>query len=91
MIKCTEKVLNRVQILIASGTYRYKSGAVYEGGWANNVYEGKGSYTFPDKSKVVGEWTEGKMNGAGFFCDSQGIQFYGAFSNNASPKLQTWI
>ena len=38
------------------GIFKYASGAVYEGDWVMNKYEGIGKYTWPNNTSYEGEW-----------------------------------
>jgi hypothetical protein len=50
----------------------YQSGAVYEGGFVNNKYEGEGTYVWDDGDKYEGQWRDGERNGKGTFYHSDG-------------------
>jgi 1-phosphatidylinositol-4-phosphate 5-kinase len=41
------------------------SEGMYDGEWKNSEMEGKGTFTWTDKSYYVGEWKEGRRDGAG--------------------------
>jgi len=48
-----------------SGKYIGCSGAVYEGSFANNLFHGLGTYTWPDGRVYYGMWKDGFMHGRG--------------------------
>jgi len=51
------------------------------------MYQGKGTYTFADGTKYVGEWVENKMHGDGVFTDKSGREWKGKFYNGSGPGL----
>jgi hypothetical protein len=51
--RCTGICLICHSVLLA-GKYTWSNGAVYEGEYADNVKQGQGTMTFPDKSKYEG-------------------------------------
>lgn len=64
------------------GKYFFTSGSVYEGCFVNNLFEGYGTYSFPDGVKAYkGYWRNNKMHGSGEYVDSKNISFQGNFIN----------
>jgi len=41
--------------------------AIYEGEWENGIYDGKGTFLWPNGSKYIGTWKDGFENGFGTF------------------------
>ena len=44
--------------------------------------DGKGTYTWPDGTKYVGEWKNDKFNGQGIFTYADNRELKGMFKNN---------
>jgi hypothetical protein len=73
------------------GTYL---GEIIEGGMGQNwscysLPNGKGAFNFPDRSKFVGEWKNGKINDKGKFIwfDSQRTQWDGFWDKDKMPII----
>ena len=53
----------------------------------NNVYTGKGTYTFSDREYYVGEWKNGKYHGQGTYTYADGTIYHkGLWENNKPVK-----
>lgn len=63
------------------GTMKYDAGAVYEGDFVNDKYEGYGKYTWEDSDVYEGEWKDGERNGKGTFRSGEGIVEYSMYDN----------
>lgn len=50
--------------------YTFKSGAVYKGSWLKGMRGGFGEMTFPDGTKYIGMFKNGKACGKGKLIDS---------------------
>ena len=51
------------------------------------MYQGQGTYTFPDGSSYVGPFASNQMHGAGCYTDKQGVKWKGKFYNGSGPGL----
>eukprot|EP00804_Cyclotella_cryptica_P016739 CCRYP_002034-RA/>CCRYP_002034-RA protein AED:0.26 eAED:0.26 QI:348/1/1/1/1/1/2/131/940 len=63
------------------GTMTYDGGAVYEGDFVDDVYEGYGKYTWEDMDEYEGEWKAGERNGKGIFRGGDGVVEYSMYEN----------
>jgi len=61
------------------GKLKLTDGTVYEGGFTNGFFCGRGCLVFPDTSKYEGEFLNGKYNGFGTFTRADGMRFEGCF------------
>ena len=43
----------------------------------NDLFEGLGAFVWPDGSKYIGNWEDGKRNGQGFYTFSDGRSYQG--------------
>ena len=41
---------------LASAVHNYKTGAIYQGQWKGGLRHGRGSMSWPDSSRYIGEW-----------------------------------
>ena len=68
------------------GTYFYKNGDKYEGGWLDNLRSGQGMLLLAvgDKYRVRynGQWKEGLMWGFGVMYEENGDRYEGDFVND---------
>ena len=65
-----------------SGVYRFKSGARYEGQYADGRKEGHGVFVNPDGSRYEGEWSGDVRNGKGVYFYPNGDRYEGEWANN---------
>lgn len=63
------------------GTMTYDAGAIYEGDFVNDLYEGYGKYTWEDLDEYEGEWKAGERNGKGIFRGADGVVEYSMYEN----------
>lgn len=55
------------------GKLEFCSGAVFEGGFKENQFQGPGSYTWSNASSITGEWLDNSLNGPSrFVLDNHG-------------------
>lgn len=61
----------------------YKSDrSEYSGNFENNLFEGYGTFTWPDEKKIYeGNWRQGKMHGRGKLVFANGKSFQGEFKD----------
>lgn len=59
------------------GRYTYKSGAYYDGEWADDQKNGKGIFDWNDGSKYEGSWLNNQRNGRGTYIYADGDYYYG--------------
>ena len=76
------------------GTYKFTSGNVYTGNWANGVMNGFGKMEYCDGSVYEGEWRTNLMHGDGVYVDRDrvtwtGIFVEGQFDSKIQKKLQS--
>jgi hypothetical protein len=62
------------------------NGTSYEGEWENGIFHGKGTLTFADGSKLVGNFNEGLLNGMCLIVDADGREREVWF-DNYKPKF----
>ena len=55
------------------------SGDIYEGGWKDGKYHGKGIVEHSDGTKYSGQWLENLPNGNGTLTDPGGNKYVGEF------------
>jgi len=68
---------------------KFSSGATYEGTVIDGKFEGKGTYTWPDRKTVYcGQWRANRMHGEGTYTDSNGVVWTGRFYNGTGPGLR---
>ena len=60
----------------------WKSGAVYEGEWSNNLKEGKGFEIYPGGSKYEGNFKNSNYEGKGVLYYESGDRYEGDFKNH---------
>ncbi|MGV2975776.1 MORN repeat-containing protein [Roseibium alexandrii] len=85
------------------GTYRHRSGLLYEGFWKNSLMHGQGRLAFPNGDQYAGQFADGLFDGFGTYIDATGAIFegdykngkrdgYGEFypSDGAKPFLANW-
>lgn len=66
---------------MSQGKLYLNNGVTYEGPFQDNLYEGKGSLTFPDKRKYEGDFHEGKRAGFGKYSWPDGAVYEGEWKN----------
>ena len=64
------------------GTYKYKDGKQYSGGWKNGRQHGKGTVRFVNGTIYVGDFMHNKKHGKGEFIYSNGEHYEGDFYAN---------
>lgn len=52
---------------------------VYEGGWSNDTYNGKGTLTRKNQQKYVGDFVDGEFSGKGLMTWTNGDRYEGDF------------
>ena len=52
------------------------SGNIHDGNWANDMREGHGIQTCPDRSIYEGTWSQNKKNGNFNYCSGPGAKVY---------------
>lgn len=71
------------------GTYKFTSGAVYNGMWARGMMNGEGTMNYADGSSYEGQWTDNMMNGEGIYTDPDQVRWEGIFVNGSfESKIQ---
>ncbi|MCO5592751.1 hypothetical protein L7F22_046754 [Adiantum nelumboides] len=68
-------------------TFKFASGALYEGEWKMGAYCGNGTYKWPDGRCYSGDWRDNKMHGNGVYVDKDGHKWTGQFFNGSGPGL----
>jgi len=66
---------------LVSGTLKFASGASYSGEWKEDKYHGKGTYTWADKVKLIGDWEDNRTVGIAEFHDGC-VHWSGEITNN---------
>ena len=59
--------------------YVWESGDIYEGGFVDGLFHGKGTILYSDGSSYVGEFKDGKRNGQGTQTFSDGSSYVGEY------------
>ena len=73
------------------GTYRFASGASYEGTLKDNMFHGHGTYAYSDGAKYSGQWENNKMHGQGEYVDGAGVIWSGTFFNGLYDSGKTFV
>jgi len=78
------------------GSFKWKSGSVYEGDFINNKRHGHGTYIYGEGTewrgdKYIGEYKDGKKNGHGTYTFSDGDKYIGEFKDNKKHGLGTYF
>lgn len=63
-------------------SYKYATGAVYQGEWLQNFRHGRGIMKWPDGAVYEGDWDYGMAFGQGKFQHIDGDIYEGHWSNN---------
>ena len=63
------------------GKWKFDSGAIYDGGWREDKFHGRGSYIYPSGNEYYGDWVDGKKHGTGHIFWKDGGSFEGPFVN----------
>jgi hypothetical protein len=69
------------------GRIEFASGAVYDGYWKDNQYQGPGTYIFPSQAKLSGEWTDNCVTGNCVYQDDQFQVWSGDISKGTASIL----
>ncbi|MCB1316170.1 MAG: hypothetical protein KDK27_09465 [Leptospiraceae bacterium] len=64
-----------------TGTYRYETDDVYEGGFQNGLRHGEGTFTYANGDVYRGMYSEGMRNGRGVYTFANGDKYDGSFKN----------
>lgn len=62
--------------------HKFKTGAVYDGQWLNNIRDGTGRQTWPDGAEYHGEWKQNCAQGRGYFKHADGDIYIGQWRDN---------
>lgn len=54
----------------------FDDGSIYEGSWENNQFDGYGTYTFSDRSRIEGLFSQGSIKNEGSFYNPKGNLVY---------------
>ena len=68
---------------VGNGIMTYEVGAIYDGDFINDKYNGFGTYTWPDGDVYEGEWENGQRHGVGIYRCTDGSVEYCGFENDA--------
>ena len=61
----------------------FEDGSTYEGSWENKAFDGYGTYTFPNGSRIEGLFSKGRIKNEGAFYNAKGSLVYqGAFNSD---------
>ncbi|MBP8626905.1 MAG: hypothetical protein KBE27_05910 [Syntrophorhabdaceae bacterium] len=63
------------------GTFVISPKSIYSGDFKEGKYHGRGTCTFPNGAKYVGQWRDGKMNGKGVYTLSKKSRYVGDFKD----------
>lgn len=74
-----------------NGKYIFCSGAVYEGGFKNGMFDGEGTFVYPDGAKYTGGWMNNKFHGKGHYIDANKISWEGDFFNGMFDSGKSYI
>lgn len=61
----------------------------YEGEFANDVFEGNGTYCWGNQKKYIGQWKNGQMHGEGIFTWKDGRVYKGEFQFDKKNGMGT--
>ena len=63
--------------LVGQGTFKFNSGSIYEGQFANNQFEGLGTLKVPSEGTYVGSFLNSEKSGNGIFTWEDGTVYDG--------------
>lgn len=61
----------------------FEDGSVYEGSWENYAFDGYGTYTFPNRSRIEGLFSKGRVKNEGGYYNPKGDLVYQGSFNEA--------
>lgn len=64
------------------GIYEWNDGSIYEGEFSNDLIEGKGSLTIPERGTYIGNFIAGKKSGTGTFKFANGDSYEGEWKDD---------
>ncbi len=70
-----------------TGTYKWTDGRSYDGGWANNSYDGKGVLTNSNGTKVISTFADGKYTGDGVSITASSATAFVALDNEFIKQM----
>ncbi len=56
-------------------------GDMYVGQFRNNIFSGRGTYSYANGDKYVGEFKDGRFNGQGIYTLANGVKYVGEFKD----------
>lgn len=71
--------------------YVWESGDIYEGGFVDGHFHGKGTILYSDGSSYVGEFKDGKRNGQGTQTFSDGSSYVGEYKDGEKYGQGTYV
>ena len=72
------------------GSYKWKSGASYDGSWSEDKMSGAGTYMYPESEtgyKLEGSFSEGKPDGECTYCISSSESYKTDWSKGKCIKV----
>lgn len=57
-------------------------GMTYAGGWRDGVYDGQGTFTWPNGDRYVGEFRDGELSGRGVLTSTDGNRYEGEWRHS---------
>jgi hypothetical protein len=63
-------------------------GHVYDGEFRNGMFNGQGTYSYPDGEKYVGKWKDGKRNDQGTYTTADGRVLEGIWADNKFVRAE---
>jgi hypothetical protein len=67
---------------LPAGEVKFSNGDKYIGGWNDQWFNGKGTYTSSNGTRYVGEYKNGNKNGKGIYTLPSGTKIEGEFEND---------
>lgn len=69
-------------LFVGEGIFAYRSGASYDGTWAEGKMEGLGKFNSPDNGSYEGSFSDSQRNGKGTYTWDDGDKYVGAWKND---------
>jgi len=86
----TTPVISRTANKHGKGLTMLPDGSVHTGSYNNDLFEGHGTYVWPNLNSYEGEFSRGNINGLGVFCWTDGRIYEGQFLNSSRHGKGTY-
>lgn len=82
-----DKMTGKGYYLMTKGRLEFASGAVFEGNWKDNQFQGAGTYTWSNGSSLIGDWQENCAVGPAKYVDPEGHGWVGMMKRGSKAIL----